>query len=232
MPQHIAIIMDGNGRWAQRRHLPRTAGHAKGASGIKDLVKQCAKMGVGCLTLFAFSTENWGRPKDEVSSLMELFVQYLEWEMVALADAGVRLMVIGDVAGFAPDLQDRIRAAEAATQENQAINLVVAANYGGQWDVVQAVKSWQVANPNLDASQLSQAQLSQHLTTSGMPNVDLLIRTGGEQRISNFMLWQVAYAELYFTDVLWPDFDGKDLAKALDWFAQRSRRFGKTTEQL
>lgn len=224
--------MDGNGRWAQRRHLPRTAGHAKGASGIKDLVKQCAKMGVGCLTLFAFSTENWGRPKDEVSSLMELFVQYLEWEMVALADAGVRLMVIGDVAGFAPDLQDRIRAAEAATQENQAINLVVAANYGGQWDVVQAVKSWQVANPNLDASQLSQAQLSQHLTTSGMPNVDLLIRTGGEQRISNFMLWQVAYAELYFTDVLWPDFDGKDLAKALDWFAQRSRRFGKTTEQL
>ena len=227
IPQHLAIIMDGNGRWAQKRHMPRTVGHAKGAAGVKSLVEHCAKLGVKYLTLFAFSTENWSRPADEVSTLMGLFVQYLEKEMAALAAAGVRLKVIGDVAGFPAELQTRIHAAEAATQTNQAITLCVAANYGGQWDVVQAVKSWQAANPAANVSQLTQDQLAQRLSTAGMPDVDLLIRTGGEQRISNFLLWQAAYAELYFTEVLWPDFDEAELNKALYWFASRDRRFGK-----
>ena len=227
LPEHIAIIMDGNGRWAQKRHMPRTMGHAKGAAGVKALVEHCAKLGVKCLTLFAFSTENWGRPAEEVSTLMGLFVQYLEKEMAALAAAGVRLKVIGDVAGFPADLQTRIHAAEAATQHNQAITLCVAANYGGQWDVVQAVKNWQAVNPGANASQLTQELLAQHLSTAGMPDVDLLIRTGGEQRISNFLLWQVAYAELYFTDKLWPEFDEAELNNALHWYATRDRRFGK-----
>ena len=224
--------MDGNGRWAQRRHMPRTVGHAKGAGGVKALVEQCALKGVKCLTLFAFSTENWHRPEDEVSTLMGLFVQYLEKEMGALAAAGVRLKVIGDVDGFAPELQTRIQAAEKATQHNQTITLVVAANYGGQWDVVQAVKNWQAAHPEASADQLTQAQLAQYLSTAGMPDVDLLIRTGGEQRISNFLLWQAAYAELYFTDVLWPDFDQAQLEKAIYCYGQRQRRFGLTSDQF
>jgi undecaprenyl diphosphate synthase len=229
LPEHIAIIMDGNGRWAQKRHMPRTMGHAKGAAGVKALVEHCAKLGVKCLTLFAFSTENWSRPAEEVSTLMGLFVQYLEKEMAALAAAGVRLKVIGDVAGFPADLQTRIHAAEAATQHNQAITLCVAANYGGQWDMVQAVKNWQAVNPGANASQLTQEALAQHLSTAGMPDVDLLIRTGGEQRISNFLLWQVAYSELYFTDKLWPEFDEVELDKSLNWYATRDRRFGKVT---
>ncbi len=232
MPQHIAIIMDGNGRWAQKRHMPRAVGHAKGASGVKALVEHCAQQGIKFLTLFAFSTENWQRPADEVSTLIGLFVQYLEKEMAALAAAGVRLKVIGDVAGFPAELQVRIQAAEAATQHNQAITLCVAANYGGQWDVVQAVKNWQAANPTLNAGQLTQDHLAQHLSTSGMPEVDLLIRTGGEQRISNFLLWQAAYAELYFADILWPDFDVVELNKAVAWYGQRHRRFGLTMDQV
>jgi undecaprenyl diphosphate synthase len=231
LPQHIAIIMDGNGRWAQKRHMPRTVGHAKGAAGVKALVEYCASRGVKYLTLFAFSTENWSRPADEVSTLMGLFVQYLEKEMGALAAAGVRLKVIGEVAGFAPELQARIQAAEKVTQHNQAITLVVAANYGGRWDVVQAVKNWQAAHPDANASQLTQAQLAQHLSTAGMPEVDLLIRTGGERRISNFLLWQAAYAELYFTEALWPEFDEAALDKALHWYATRERRFGKVQAQ-
>jgi undecaprenyl diphosphate synthase len=229
LPQHIAIIMDGNGRWAQKRHMPRTVGHARGAAGVKALVEHCAKLDVKCLTLFAFSTENWSRPAEEVSTLMGLFVQYLEKEMGDLAAAGVRLKVIGDVAGFPVDLQTRIHAAEATTQRNQAITLCVAANYGGQWDVVQAVKNWQAVNPGAYASQLTQELLAQHLSTAGMPDVDLLIRTGGEQRISNFLLWQAAYAELYFTDKLWPEFDEVALDSALHWYATRDRRFGKVT---
>lgn len=221
--------MDGNGRWAQKLHMPRTVGHAKGAAGVKALVEHCAKMGVKYLTLFAFSTENWSRPAEEVSSLMGLFVQYLEKEMAALAAAGVRLKVIGDVAGFPVKLQTRISTAEEVTRHNQAITLCVAANYGGQWDIVQAVKNWQAANPALKASQLTQDQLAHHLSTAGMPDVDLLIRTGGEQRISNFLLWQAAYAELYFTEALWPEFDEAELNKALHWFATRERRFGKVT---
>jgi undecaprenyl diphosphate synthase len=196
------------------------------------LVEHCAKLGVKYLTLFAFSTENWSRPADEVSTLMGLFVQYLEKEMGALAAAGVRLKVIGDVAGFPTELQTRIHAAEAATQTNQAITLCVAANYGGRWDVLQAVKSWQVANPQKGVADLTEAVLLQYLSTADIPEVDLLIRTGGEQRISNFLLWQSAYAELYFTDVLWPDFAEIELHKALTSYSQRTRRFGKTGEQI
>lgn len=224
--------MDGNGRWAQKRHMPRTVGHAKGTAVVRSLVEHCVKLGVKCLTLFAFSTENWQRPADEVSTLMGLFVQYLEKEMKDLAAAGVRLKVIGNVEGFAPDVQQRIKATEAATAHNELITLCVAANYGGRWDVVQAVKNWQSSNPNRSVAELTEAELAQALSTADMPEVDLLIRTGGEQRISNFLLWQSAYAELYFTDVLWPEFDDKELQKAFEWYAQRTRRFGKTTEQV
>ena len=163
---------------------------------------------------------------------MGLFVQYLEKEMKDLAAAGVRLKVIGNVEGFAPDVQQRIKATEAATAHNELITLCVAANYGGRWDVVQAVKNWQSSNPNRSVAELTEAELAQALSTADMPEVDLLIRTGGEQRISNFLLWQSAYAELYFTDVLWPEFDDKELQKAFEWYAQRTRRFGKTTEQV
>jgi undecaprenyl diphosphate synthase len=163
---------------------------------------------------------------------MSLFVQYLEKEMKDLAAAGVRLKVIGDVEGFAPDVQQRIKATEAATAHNELITLCVAANYGGRWDVVQAVKTWQLSNPNRSVAELTEAELAQALSTADMPEVDLMIRTGGEQRISNFLLWQSAYAELYFTDVLWPEFGDKDFDKALEWYAKRTRRFGKTTEQV
>jgi len=212
--------------------MPRTVGHAKGAAGVRSLVELSAKRGVECLTLFAFSTENWQRPAEEVSTLMGLFVQYLEKEMKDLAAAGVRLKVIGDVAGFAPELHQRIKAAEDATSANRLITMCVAANYGGRWDVVQAVKKWQAANPSLPLEELNEDGLAESLSTSGVPDVDLLIRTGGEQRISNFLLWQSAYAELYFTDALWPDFDDKEFDKALAWYAQRTRRFGQTTEQV
>ena len=227
IPQHIAIIMDGNGRWAQKRHMPRTVGHAKGAAGVRDLVEFCAHKGVKYLTLFAFSTENWSRPEEEVSTLMGLFLQYLEKELKNLSQAGVRLQVIGDVTGFAQELQERIAEAVNATSGNDGIVLTVAANYGGHWDIVQAVQRWQAAHPQADARGLTQMQLAQYLSTAQMPDPDLLIRTGGEQRISNFLMWQVAYAELYFTDVLWPEFDTNQLALALDWYQTRQRRFGR-----
>ena len=227
IPHHIAIIMDGNGRWAQKRHMPRTVGHAKGAAGVHELVEFCAHKGVKYLTLFAFSTENWSRPEEEVSTLMGLFLQYLEKELKNLSQAGVRLQVIGDVTGFAQELQDRIAEAVKATAGNDGIVLTVAANYGGQWDIVQAVQRWQAAHLQADAQSLTQKELAQYLSTAHMPDPDLLIRTGGEQRISNFLLWQVAYAELYFTDVLWPEFDTAQLALALDWYRTRQRRFGR-----
>lgn len=224
--------MDGNGRWAQNRHLPRTVGHAKGAAGIRSLVERCAELGIQCLTLFAFSTENWQRPEEEVSTLMGLFVQYLQKEMKHLAAAGVRLKVIGDVSGFSFELQERIKMAEDATAGNTLIDLCVAANYGGRWDVLQAFRSWQAANPGVPAEHLTDAALERHLSTAGLPEVDLLIRTGGEQRISNFLLWQSAYSELYFTEVLWPDFGEEELMAALNWFNSRVRRYGMTDAQI
>jgi undecaprenyl diphosphate synthase len=229
-PQHIAIIMDGNGRWAEKRHMPRTVGHAKGAAGVRELVEFCAQKGVKYLTLFAFSTENWSRPEEEVSTLMGLFLQYLEKELKNLSQAGVRLQVIGDVTGFAPELQDRIAEAVKATAANDGIVLTVAANYGGKWDILQAVQRWQAAHPQADAQSLTKEQLAHYLSTALMPDPDLLIRTGGEHRISNFLLWQVAYAELYFTDVLWPEFDTAELALALDWYKTRQRRFGRVDD--
>jgi len=231
IPQHIAIIMDGNGRWAQKRHMPRTVGHAKGAAGVRDLVEFCAHKGVKYLTLFAFSTENWSRPEEEVSTLMGLFLHYLEKELKNLSQAGVRLQVIGDVTGFGQELQDRIAEAVKATAGKDGIVLTVAANYGGQWDILQAVQRWQALNPQANAQELTQEELAKYLSTAHMPDPDLLIRTGGEQRISNFLLWQVAYAELYFTDVLWPEFDTEQLALAFDWFQKRQRRFGGVIER-
>ena len=218
--------MDGNGRWAKQRHMPRTVGHAKGASVVRDLVTACVNKGIHHLTLFAFSTENWKRPEEEVSALMGLFIQYLEKEMKDMQAEGVRLNVIGDTSRFPQTLQDKIKATEQSTVHNTGIVLNVAANYGGQWDIVQAVKSWQQAHPEKALGDLSPEALSPFLSAADQPEPDLLIRTGGESRISNFMLWQLAYAELYFTDVLWPDFDVPQLYKALDWFAARERRFG------
>ncbi len=226
MPQHVAIIMDGNGRWAKQRHMPRTVGHAKGAAIVRDLVKHAADRGVSHLTLFAFSTENWGRPDDEVSTLMGLFIQYLEKEMKAMQAEGVRLRVLGDISRFPSELQERIHAAETVTVHNHTITLNVAANYGGQWDIVQAVKLWHQANPGQDLQSLEPEALAQYLSTAGMPELDLLIRTGGESRLSNFLIWQAAYAELYFTPTLWPDFDVAQFEQALQWFASRERRFG------
>ncbi len=226
MPQHVAIIMDGNGRWAKQRHMPRTVGHAKGASMVRDLVTACVNKGIQHLTLFAFSTENWKRPEEEVSTLMGLFIQYLEKEMKDMQAEGVRLNVIGDTSRLPQALQEKIRATEQSTAHNKGIVLNVAANYGGQWDIVQAVKAWQQANPNKALAEMSEQDISPFLCVADQPEPDLLIRTGGESRISNFMLWQLAYAELYFTDVLWPDFDVPHLNKALDWFASRERRFG------
>jgi len=219
--------MDGNGRWAQKRKMPRTVGHAKGAAGVRDLVEFCAHKGVKFLTLFAFSTENWNRPKDEVSTLMGLFLEYLEKELMNLSKAGVRLQVIGDVTGFALELQDRIAEAIKATAGNDGIVLTVAANYGGKWDIVQAVQRWQAAHPQADARNITEDTLVKYLSTANMPDPDLLIRTGGEHRISNFLLWQVAYAELHFSDALWPDFDIGQLDLALCWYQTRHRKFGR-----
>ena len=226
-PKHIAIIMDGNGRWAQRRMLPRTMGHLRGASRIKSLVRAASERGVTHITLFAFSTENWGRPQEEVSFLMDLFVSYCEREVRGMRQHGVKLKVIGDLQGLPQLLQDRIRWAEEATQGNRTIQLTVAINYGGRWDIAQALRAWQKAHPLLDGNDISEDSLSPFLSTAGMPEPDLLIRTGGESRISNFLLWQMAYAELYFVDTLWPEFDESALDEAIEWFSQRTRRFGK-----
>ena len=230
VPRHVAIIMDGNGRWAQGRRLPRTVGHTKGAAVVKPLIEACVKAGVECLTLFAFSTENWSRPPEEVSTLMGLFLQYLEKELESLSQGGVRFKVIGDVSGFGRELQERIISAQKKTESNDKITLAVAANYGGRWDVLQSVREWMAANPDRDPVELTEGSLSAGLSTAELPELDLLIRTGGERRLSNFLLWQAAYAELYFTNVLWPDFGVDEFEKALCWFGERERRFGGVTQ--
>jgi undecaprenyl diphosphate synthase len=220
--------MDGNGRWAQKRRIPRSVGHAKGAAMARELVKFCAANSkMKYLTLFAFSTENWLRPRDEVSTLMSLFLEYLDKEIKNLVQAGVQLRIIGNVNRFTEELQKKITQSVNATLESKGLVLTVAANYGGRWDIVQAFKRWQLAHPQADAKNFSEDQLDKFLSTSSMPPLDLLIRTGGEQRISNFMLWQAAYAELYFTDILWPDFDSGQFELALNWYGKRERRFGQ-----
>jgi undecaprenyl diphosphate synthase len=232
IPQHIAIIMDGNGRWAKQRLMPRTVGHVKGASNVRHIVSACNQVGVKYLTLFAFSSENWRRPVEEVSALMGLFLQYLENEVAQMKASGIRLRVIGDRSAFAPLLQSRIDQAEQETAHNTQLHLTIAANYGGQWDVLNAMRAWQLANPHKTLQDMDASALGSHLSTVGLPDPELMIRTGGESRISNFLLWQSAYTELYFTDLHWPDFDAAALKKALQWYAKRVRRFGRTDEQV
>lgn len=228
LPKHIAIIMDGNRRWAKNRFMPAALGHAAGARRVREIVQTCADVGVSCLSLFAFSTENWKRPQEEVSSLMGLFMTYLEREVSSMNDNGVRLRVLGDTARFSEPMQALIRQAEAQTAHNTRITLLVCANYGGRWDMLQAARAWQMAHPAQTLQDMSEAALAPYLSTADAPEVDLLIRTGGESRVSNFMLWQAAYAELYFTDDLWPDFKPARLHEALAWFARRDRRFGSS----
>ena len=218
--------MDGNGRWAENRNMPRSMGHAKGASIVSGLVKHCSQIGIKYLTLFAFSTENWNRPHDEVSTIMELFIKYLEKELKNLKERGVRLKVIGDISSFNKELQERITNAVRSTSQNTKIVLTLATNYGGRWDVVNAFLKWSEDNPSSKLATLSQEQLQKYLSTSDIPDPDLLIRTGGEQRISNFLLWQIAYTELYFTQVLWPEFDNNQIDLAIAWYKSRERRFG------
>jgi len=234
LPRHIAIIMDGNGRWAKKRFLPRTAGHRAGVISVRKVVESCAEKGIEALTLFAFSSENWRRPPQEVSVLMGLFLTTLERETERLRQNNVRLRVIGDRSALAGELQERIAAAEHLTRNNTGLNLAIAANYGGRWDILQATQSLaeEVARGALSPSQITGELLEARLALADLPQPDLFIRTGGEQRISNFLLWQLAYTELYFTPVLWPDFDQNALEQALLDYSSRQRRFGYTSEQL
>ncbi|MCE1181615.1 MAG: polyprenyl diphosphate synthase [Rhodocyclales bacterium] len=231
VPQHVAVIMDGNGRWAKKRFLPRVAGHVKGVDLLREMVRACLDRGIGYLTLFAFSSENWRRPQEEVSLLMQLFVKVLQQEVTKMAGNGVRLRVIGDLSRFDPVLQDLVVQAEQQTATNTRLNLTIAANYGGRWDVMQAVNRMLAANPEKHAG-WQESDLEPWLSMSFAPEPDLFIRTGGEERISNFLLWQLAYSEFYFTPTLWPDFDTKEFDKAIASYRQRERRFGRTSEQL
>ncbi len=226
--------MDGNGRWATERRLPRAAGHAKGVDRVREIVAACIKREIGHLTLFAFSSENWRRPPDEVSLLMRLFISLLEREVQRLAENEVRLRVIGDTSRFEPRLRELIRSAEAQTLDNHKLTLTVAANYGGRWDILNAFRQLLKHRPELaqDLDQIDERALQPHLAMYGMPEPDLFIRTGGEQRISNFLLWQLAYTELYFTPVFWPDFDAAQLDLAVQSYQQRERRFGRTSAQV
>lgn len=231
VPRHVAIIMDGNGRWAKKRFLPRFAGHRRGVETVRDSVKYCLERGIEYLTLFAFSSENWRRPEEEVSLLMQLFMRALQQEVAKLDSNGVRLKIVGDLARFDPVLQSLIVAAEQRTAGNDKLTLTLAANYGGRWDILQAVNRLALARPE-SCGAWSEADLAPFLAMSYAPEPDLFIRTGGEQRISNFLLWQLAYTELYFTDTLWPEFDSAAFADAICSYQQRERRFGRTSEQL
>ncbi|OGA23375.1 MAG: di-trans,poly-cis-decaprenylcistransferase [Betaproteobacteria bacterium RIFCSPLOWO2_02_FULL_67_26] len=231
IPRHIAVIMDGNGRWAKQRFLPRVAGHRRGLDAVRTVVRACVERGVDFLTLFAFSSENWRRPAEEVSFLMQLFVIALEQEIGKLHENGVRFRAIGDLSRFEPEFRRLVSEAEALTAGNQRLNLAIAVNYGGRWDVLQAVNRLLRDNPGL-AGAVSERDLAPYLALHYAPEPDLFIRTGGEQRISNFVLWQLAYTELYFTDTLWPDFDAAALDRAIISYQQRERRFGRTSEQL
>lgn len=231
VPAHVAVIMDGNGRWAKKRFLPRVAGHVKGVELVREMVRACLERGVRYLTLFAFSSENWRRPQDEVTLLMQLFVKALEQEVEKLHRHGVRLRVIGDLSRFEPRLQALIRQAEETTAGNTSLDLTIAANYGGRWDIMQAINRMALAQPD-KAGQWSEADIEPYLSMNFAPEPDLFIRTGGEERISNFLLWQLAYTEFYFTPTLWPDFDSAEFAKAITSYQQRERRFGRTSEQL
>ena len=231
VPRHIAIIMDGNGRWAKQRFLPRVAGHQRGVEALRETVKACRDLGVEYLTVFAFSSENWRRPADEVSFLMQLFMKMLEREVARLHENNIRLKIIGDRNRFDETLIRHIVDAEQLTAANGALTLTIAANYGGRWDIMQAMQTMLQDKPGLSEN-FSEAEIEPYLSMSYAPEPDLFIRTGGEQRISNFLLWQMAYTELYFTDTLWPAFDREALQAAIHSYQARERRFGRTSEQL
>jgi undecaprenyl diphosphate synthase len=230
IPKHVAIIMDGNGRWAQARNKKRTSGHKAGVEKTREIIEVCAEKGVESLTLFAFSSENWARPEEEVSYLMELFIMALKREIKLLNKNNAQLRFLGDVGGFNQKLQKSIQEAIQQTKTNDGLCLNIAANYGGRWDILQAVN--QAKQGLSEAQPITQDMLQAHLSTAALPELDLMIRTGGEQRVSNFLIWQAAYAELYFSDKLWPDFDRVELELALQEYASRQRRFGKTGEQV
>ena len=234
VPRHIAIIMDGNGRWANKRHLPRVVGHERGVAALRQVVEGCMKRGVEFLTIFAFSSENWRRPEEEVSFLMNLFVRALEREVKELHDNGVRLRVVGDRSAFNQKLLDAIARAEEVTEKNSRFHLTVAANYGGRWDILQATRNMLDADPALaqTGALISEEHLTPYLSMAYAPEPDLFIRTGGEQRISNFLLWQLAYTEFYFTDIFWPEFDAEQLDQAIASYQRRERRFGRTSAQV
>jgi undecaprenyl diphosphate synthase len=234
VPRHLAIVMDGNGRWAKQRLRPRTFGHHAGQKAVKEAVEFCLRRGIASLTLFAFSSENWQRPATEVSALMELFLKALDKEVDELHGNGVRVRFVGDLDAFAPELRGRMLAAMERTSGNTALNMNVAVNYGGRWDIANAARlaAEAIARGEFAAGDLDEARLARYTCLADQPPLDLFIRTGGEHRVSNFLLWQLAYAELYFTDTLWPDVDQACLAEAIDDYARRERRYGRTGEQL
>jgi undecaprenyl diphosphate synthase len=234
VPRHIAIVMDGNGRWARARHRPRSFGHNAGRKAVRVAIESCMREGVQALTLFAFSSENWQRPQDEVGALMSLFVRALDKEVDELHANGVRLRFIGDLNAFDEPLRRRMQASMTRTAGNDRLQVNIAVSYGGRWDIVQASRqaAEAVARSELRADEIDEARLNQWMSLADLPPLDLFIRTGGECRISNFLLWQVAYAELYFTDTLWPDFDQACLRRAIEDYARRERRYGRTGEQI
>jgi undecaprenyl diphosphate synthase len=232
IPRHIAIVMDGNGRWAKKKHRPRLFGHKQGVETVREIIKMCNSIGVECLTLFAFSSENWKRPEEEVMGLMKLFMMALEKEARSLAKNGVILEFIGDRSAFSKKLQRKIAQVEELTAAGKGVRLVIAANYGGRWDILQATQKMQQQAVNDNSATINEKSFNRCLSTQHLPDPDLFIRTGGERRISNFLLWQLAYTELYFTNVLWPDFNRDELQQAIDDFSTRQRRFGKTGDQI
>lgn len=234
VPRHIGIVMDGNGRWAKARHRPRSFGHNAGRKAVREVVEGCIRQGVEALTLFAFSSENWQRPPDEVKALLELFMRALDKEVDELDENGVRLRFIGDLSAFDKPLQKRMVDAMKRTEGNTKLHLNVAVNYGGRWDIVQAARkvAMAVERGDLTAETIDEAMFDSLTSLSEVPPLDLFIRTGGDHRISNFLLWQLAYAELYFTETLWPDFNQAALQLAINDFARRERRFGRTGDQV
>lgn len=233
-PKHIVVVMDGNGRWAKKRLMPRTAGHHAGVKATRKVVEACVKEKISALTLFAFSSENWKRPEQEVSSLMELFVSTLQSEVKSLHKQNVRVNFIGECSAFSEKLQQRIKDTKELTQNNTGLQLNIAVNYGGRWDIAEACKAIvaKIQLGELQIDDINAELIDDYTCLTQLPDPDLFIRTGGEMRISNFLIWQLAYTELYFTDVLWPDFKGAEFLDALNWYAGRQRRFGQTGEQI
>ncbi len=234
IPSHIAIVMDGNGRWARAKNRPRFMGHKKGVDAVREIVKTCGNIGVESLSLFAFSSENWKRPEEEIKNLMGLFMLALDREARSMEKNNVKLKIVGDLSAFSEKLQDKIKQVEEMTAHCTGLNLIVAANYGGRWDITKATQNIGklIESGEKTSAAISEEDITQHLSTRDFPDPDLFIRTGGEKRISNFLIWQMAYAEIHFTDTLWPDFNAESLNIAIQDYSSRQRRFGKTSEQV